>query len=134
MDERKGSAGNWRGDGALGTGMTHGMLDVTAIILTKDSAPHIGILLDQYERLGIAPRALVDSKTTDDTFAICHSAGVRTEIVENSVGRVGPLIGKVADLCDTGWILRFDDDELPSRQMLGATHALAPNPRHVQYH
>lgn len=109
------------------------MLDLTAIIVTKDSAPHIGIVLDHYKRLGIAPRVFVDSKTTDNTFAICNSAGVQTEIVENPVGRVEPLIEKVAHLCDTDWILRFDDDELPSRQMLETAHALVRNPQHAQY-
>lgn len=109
------------------------MLDLTTIIVTKDSAPHIGIVLDHYKRLGIAPRVFVDSKTTDNTLSVCRAAGARTEIVENPFGRVEPLIGKVAQLCDTDWILRFDDDELPSRQMLETAHALARSSGHAQY-
>jgi hypothetical protein len=108
-------------------------MDLTTIIVTKDSAPHIGIVLEHYKRLGIMPRVFVDSKTKDNTFAICNSAGVRTEIVENRVGRVEAVIEKVAHRCDTDWILRFDDDELPSRQMLETAQALVRNPQHAQY-
>lgn len=109
------------------------MQDLTTIIVTKDSAPHIGIVLEHFKRLGVVPRVFVDAKTTDSTFTICKAAGAQTEIIENPFGRVEPLIEKVAHLCDTDWILRFDDDELPSRQMLETAISLVRNPQHGQY-
>ena len=109
------------------------MLDLTTIIITKDSAKHIGIVLEHYRRLGPLPRIFVDSKSTDATLAICRSAGARAELIENEANRVEAVLEHVSRLCETDWILRFDDDELPSKRMLEVAPTLARSGRHSQY-
>jgi hypothetical protein len=89
------------------------------IILTRDSARWIGHVLSAYRELGVEPLYIVDSRSKDKTLEIlqalkadCIPFTPRGEIVEAGMIEFG------SKAAGTEWVLRVDDDEFPSRELL----------------
>jgi glycosyltransferase involved in cell wall biosynthesis len=96
---------------------------VTAIIITRDEAAHIGAALDSVAWAD--ERLVVDSGSTDDTVAIARSRGARVEIREWP--GYSAQKNHAAGLASHDWILSLDADERVTpelaaeiRQMLAA--------------
>lgn len=91
---------------------------VTVIVPTMNSAGYLDITLDYYRRMGVSPTVFVDAKSTDDTFRIASSSCEHVQLVDNAQGWVENIIARISRSVTTGWALRVDDDELPSRAVL----------------
>jgi len=91
---------------------------VTVIVPTINSAEHLDIVLEYYKRMGVAPVIFVDAKSTDDTFRVASRSCEHVHLVENPHGWVEGMIERISRTVPTGWALRVDDDELPSRAVL----------------
>jgi hypothetical protein len=92
------------------------------IVPTRDSARWIAAIVEAYQRLGIQPLYLYDTRSSDDTLAVLEAEGAAVISVTPTFDRVESLLYSARNAMDTEWIIRFDDDELPSRALLNWFH------------
>lgn len=93
--------------------------DLTVIVPTINSARYIDIILDYYrDELDIPVTLFIDSKTVDETPQLAAERAANVIPIQNRATRVGEIIEAMSMACTTPWILRIDDDELPSRAMI----------------
>jgi len=89
------------------------------VIPTRDSAGHIGILLEAYRALGIEPIYVLDTRSTDDTAAILARMGATVKPFTPGGDFVeAGMIEFAARAAGTEWVLRLDDDEFPSARLV----------------
>ena len=89
---------------------------------TRDSAAHVGILLEHFRRAGIGVQVFVDAGSVDDTLAVCRRSGHDTREVANPEGRTEAMVAAITEGARTDWVLRLDDDELPTDAMIAAVN------------
>lgn len=91
---------------------------ITLIVPTVDSEPWIRSVVDTYNGIGIRPVYAVDSRTRDRTREIL--AATRQDWIEVSAAapRVEALLPGILSRVSTPWVLRLDDDELPTPDLL----------------
>jgi glycosyltransferase involved in cell wall biosynthesis len=87
-------------------------------IPTINSAAYIDLILGYYAAVGLPVTVFVDRKTTDRTLSICKSLAKHVAEIMNPTWRVEYALPDISQRLGTPWILRLDDDELPSLQML----------------
>lgn len=90
----------------------------TVVVPTINSARWIADLHRYYSSIDVEPLYCVDSRSRDDTWAILQEVGARTISVASELRRVEALIVQLKDRVDTPWILRVDDDECPSAELI----------------
>lgn len=92
---------------------------LTVAIPTINSARYLDVLLGFYRAHGIPVTVFVDERTTDDSFSVAASLGADTVWLSNARGSVvEALVEPISKRCPTPWMLRIDDDELPTMEML----------------
>jgi glycosyltransferase involved in cell wall biosynthesis len=91
---------------------------VTVIVPTINSAGHLDIVLDYYKRMGVSPVIFVDARSTDDTFRVASNSCEHVHLIESPRNWVEGMVERISRSVTTGWALRVDDDELPSRAVL----------------
>jgi hypothetical protein len=89
------------------------------VVPTRDSARWVGVFLNAYRRLGVEPFFVVDSRSADDTLALLRrmNADLRVFTPGGDYVEAG-MIEFAAATCGADWVLRFDDDEFPTRALL----------------
>lgn len=88
------------------------------IIPTMNAENYIDIILDFYEEIGLPVTVFVDSKSEDTTKTKVEARGVETLVLNNPSTIVEGMIQELSIRSGTEWVLRMDDDELPSKAML----------------
>lgn len=91
------------------------------VIVTRDSARWIGFIAAAYKRLGLKPLYLVHDKSSDGTADALQDMGEDVRIISIPHDRVESALAQFSDLVREEWVLRMDDDELPSRKMIRYT-------------
>jgi glycosyltransferase involved in cell wall biosynthesis len=92
---------------------------VTVAIPTINSAQYLDIVLEFYREHGVPITVFVDDRSVDDTLAIARRLASRVIVVRNPAGFiVEGLVEQISRQCQTSWVLRVDDDELPTATML----------------
>jgi glycosyltransferase involved in cell wall biosynthesis len=88
-------------------------------IPTKNSIRWIGIFLKRYRELGIEPLYVVDERSIDDTLGFLQDSNARvvTILPRDNFAEAG-MIEFAANFLRKEWVLRIDDDEFPSINML----------------
>lgn len=92
--------------------------DITLVVPTIDSEPWIQSVIDFYTQIGLRPLFAVDSRTRDATRSVLEQSGQTWVEVSADAPRVEALMPEIIRRIDTKWILRLDDDELPSPAFL----------------
>jgi hypothetical protein len=86
---------------------------LSVCIITMNSAGRIKPLLE-YLRPHVAEIVVgVDSKTTDNTLAVCQGLADELFTVENPSATCNGGLEAIVNRCHGDWILRLDDDEYP---------------------
>ena len=99
--------------------MTNNYSTFQIIIPTRDSCGWIADVLGFYRRIGYAPLIVVDQRTKDNTREIIQANGFsHLEFCPNSDYPEAGMLEFAASQCERDWILRLDDDELPSDSLL----------------
>ncbi len=76
-------------------------------------------ILKYYEDRAIRAEVFVDANSSDRTLDTCRRHGYhRIETIRNRTGRVETLIEELSERASNDWILRIDDDEIPSDALL----------------
>jgi glycosyltransferase involved in cell wall biosynthesis len=92
-----------------------GVDDLTILIPTWNSGEYIDIFLSYYmDILKVPVVVVIDSKTDDNTRWVAKRWAADVWTVHNPANRVGEIIETFSRAAPTRWILRMDDDELPS--------------------
>ncbi|OAI23428.1 hypothetical protein A1351_19705 [Methylosinus sp. R-45379] len=95
------------------------MDDVRIFIPTRDSEKWIAGFLDAYREAGVEPLYVVDSRSADRTLSILREKGADViEFLPSDDFAEAGMIEFGARSAGTRWVLRFDDDEFPSRSLL----------------
>jgi glycosyltransferase involved in cell wall biosynthesis len=91
---------------------------VSIIIPTINSESYIELILKYYNDLNINVHLLVDSKTSDKTFDVAKRYA-SPQIMDNTSGLIADdVMEEISKKIGTDWVLRLDDDELPSKSLL----------------
>lgn len=90
----------------------------TVVVPTLDSAGWIESLHAYYRSIDVDPLYCVDTRSQDETATILAEIGARTAAVSSEAPRVEALVVHFKDLVETPWILRVDDDECPSAELV----------------
>lgn len=102
--------------------------DLTVAIPTVNSARHLDIILQFYRGNGIPVVVFVDNRSDDETLQVAREWAAETVAIPNPGGFVAEgLIEQISQACRTKWVLRIDDDELPSRAMMDFVHEVVAN-------
>ena len=88
------------------------------MIPTVNSARWLGHVIDYYRNIDLKVIFAVDTRTSDGTTSLLSAKGSKFVMVRGQHPRVESLIGEIVAKVDAEWILRIDDDELPSPGML----------------
>jgi hypothetical protein len=88
------------------------------VIPTRDSERWIAIFGEAYRELGVEPLYIYDTRSVDGTLS--ELTRINAEIVpatpqHNRVEGIVPILGGAAN---ADWVVRFDDDEFPSVQLI----------------
>lgn len=88
------------------------------VVPTRDSAGWLLSFADAYRKLGLSPLYLFDTRSSDNTLALLHSIGADVVPVEPKLDRVEAMLAVTRDVVDADWVVRFDDDEIPSTALV----------------
>lgn len=91
---------------------------LSIIVPTMNAESFIDITLSYYRDIEVPVTVVVDAKSRDDTQIIARSLATKVDVLENSSSVVEGMIERLSRLADSAWVLRLDDDELPSLGML----------------
>jgi hypothetical protein len=94
-------------------------MTLSIAIVTKDSAAYVEPLLRAARALADEVVIAVDATSTDRTEAICARYADKLFRVPLA-GYSGPAVHWLYRHCEGDWILRLDDDELPSEGLAAA--------------
>jgi len=92
---------------------------VEVFVPTRDSARWIGAFAHAWKRIGVSPLYVVDARTRDRTSSILRDLGMRQIDLMPEHDRVEDIVWRVGKGSTAEWLLRLDDDEFPSTDMLG---------------
>jgi hypothetical protein len=89
------------------------------VIPTRDGGGWLAPFARAYQRLNLRPLYLLDCRTTDNSGAILAENGCEfTEVAAVHDRGEDVLWRGVAMAADYPWLLRIDDDEMPSRALI----------------
>lgn len=99
---------------------------MTVVVPTINSAGWIRHILAYYRAVDLQPVFFVDTRSTDDCLAVLRGFGAHVEQVTGPEPRVEALLPAISDCTTTAWLLRVDDDEVPSRNLVGWLRSFDP--------
>jgi hypothetical protein len=88
------------------------------VIPTRDGGGWLAPFARAYARLGVRPLYILDSRTRDDSRAILARYGCDVVEVAAEHDRGEDVLWRGAAQADAAWLMRMDDDELPSVALL----------------
>jgi glycosyltransferase involved in cell wall biosynthesis len=93
--------------------------DLTIAIPTINSERYLDIVLEFYRDHGFPVTVFVDDGSDDNTLAVAKRSTPTVVPISNPCHFVAEgLIEQMSERCRTKWILRIDDDELPTLAMM----------------
>lgn len=87
------------------------------VVLTKDSARWFGAILDAYQALGVSPFVILDSASSDETEDLLRRKRIDFAKETSEFPRAEALVGTIGRHIRSEWVVRLDDDELPTRAL-----------------
>lgn len=97
------------------------------VIPTMNSQDYLETTLSYYRDIGLPVTVIVDSKSADETELIARTCAKEVVLIHNSSNVVEGMIQELSLKFETQWILRIDDDELPSIPMLNFVATMLDN-------
>jgi len=84
------------------------------VVITKNSGRWFEVILDTYDKMRIRPFVLLDHSSDDDTEELLKRRNTEYAKVRAEFPRVESLIRHISRHVHSEWVVRLDDDELPS--------------------
>jgi len=91
---------------------------LTIAIPTRDSAKYIDLIASFYREHDIKVKMFVDPRSEDGTLQIARLLTETIAIPNCTAMVVEGMLQSISEECGSKWVLRIDDDELPSLAML----------------
>lgn len=88
------------------------------VVPTRDSARWVATFAQAYRAVGIEPLYLYDTRSTDDTLGELMRVGAEIRQVTPAHSRVEAMLQFVPEVIETDWVVRLDDDEFPSIELI----------------
>lgn len=85
------------------------------VVVTKNSARWFGVILERYHALNIRPFVVLDASSDDGTEDLLRRENIEFVKELSEFPRVESLIRCIPGHVNSKWVVRLDDDELPSR-------------------
>lgn len=93
--------------------------NLTITIPTINSERYLDIVLGFYQEHGFPVTVFVDDQSEDNTLAVAKRSTATVVPISNPRHFVAEgLIEEMSERCPTKWMLRIDDDELPTLAMM----------------
>ncbi len=86
---------------------------LSTCIMTMNSAHRIRPLLEYVRLFSDEIVVGVDSKTTDDTLAVCEGLADELFVIQSDALTCNAGLEALVERCHGDWVLRLDDDEFP---------------------
>jgi hypothetical protein len=104
------------------------------VIPTRNGGGWLAAFARAYARLGVRPLYVLDARTSDDSRDILAQFGCDVIEVTADFDRGEDVLWRGAIQADARWLLRIDDDEMPSRALIDwMAHALPERPEPALY-
>jgi FkbM family methyltransferase len=91
---------------------------VDVVVPVYNAERWICAICDGYDALGLRPLFIVEARSTDQSLAILLSRKTRVFTAQGKKPYVESLLSGIIPYLSSRWILRLDDDELPSYGLL----------------
>ena len=119
----------------LGAGLPPG---IDVVVPVCNAARWINAICDGYDGLRLRPLFIVEARSSDDSLAILLGRNARAFTAQGEMPYVESLLSGIIPYFSSSWILRLDDDELPSSAMLrwvagNVSHLQAPSVAFPRY-
>ena len=119
----------------LGAGLPPG---IDVVVPVCNAARWINAICDGYDGLRLRPLFIVEARSSDDSLAILLGRNARAFTAQGEMPDVESLLSGIIPYFSSSWILRLDDDELPSSAMLrwvagNVSHLQAPSVAFPRY-
>jgi glycosyltransferase involved in cell wall biosynthesis len=88
------------------------------IVPFYNSEPYMDLVLGYYQAAGYSPICVVDRKSQDRTEEIAKSLSNSIILNESKSPVIEDMIADITGRAKSRWILRIDDDELPTKALL----------------
>jgi hypothetical protein len=88
------------------------------VIPTRNGGSRLAAFSRAYRRLGVQPLYLLDSRTDDNSRSILRQENARFIEVDPEHDRGEDVLWRGAGATDAEWLLRIDDDEMPSAALI----------------
>lgn len=109
-------------------------LKLSVCVITMNSARRIRPLIAHARTFADEVVIGVDSKTTDETFAVCQEAGADVVFwIQNDALTCNAGLAQLVEACSGDWVLRLDDDEYMEPQFLKIKDALMAQDHYTHY-
>lgn len=98
------------------------------VVPTLNAEAFLDITLSYYRQLGIPVTVVVDGKSTDRTEQIARQLADTVVVLDNEHKVVEGMIQTLSTQTGAAWVLRLDDDELPTKAMLAYVARIIQDP------
>lgn len=88
------------------------------IVPFYNSAAYLDIVLGYYKQVRCLPICVIDCKSDDKTEQIARSLSKSVLLNESKSLSIEEMIAEMTMHAKSKWVLRLDDDELPSKALL----------------
>ncbi|MGE0201775.1 MAG: glycosyltransferase [Candidatus Melainabacteria bacterium] len=106
---------------------------LSVCIITMNSSERIVPLLKYCRTFCDELVVGVDSKTTDNTLAVCEGLADELFVIDNGAPTCNGGLADLVARCHGDWVLRLDDDEFPEPHLARYKTALMTQPRLTHY-
>ncbi len=106
---------------------------LSVCIITMNSAHRIRPLLQYIRTFADEIVVGVDSKTTDDTLAVCEGLVDELFTIENNALTCNSGLEALVSRCHGDWVLRLDDDEFPEPLFSELKDGLMASEKYTHY-
>jgi FkbM family methyltransferase len=110
----------------VGAGLPPG---IDIVVPVCNAEKWINAICDGYDALRLRPLFIVEARSSDNSLAILLGRNARAFSARGKRPYVESLLSGIIPYLSSSWILRLDDDELPSYAML---HWIADSISHLQ--
>jgi glycosyltransferase involved in cell wall biosynthesis len=106
---------------------------LSTCIMTMNSSQRIRPLLEYIRHFSDEIVVGVDSKTTDDTLAVCEGLADELFVIQSDALTCNAGLEPLIERCHGDWVLRLDDDEFPEPHFKAMVTGLIANDRYTHY-
>jgi hypothetical protein len=91
---------------------------IDIVIPSRNALPWVFAIRRAYRRLGLQPRYFIDERSSRLYRKLAGWLLSETSTLRGTAAHLEPMLPEIVEACASEWILRVDDDEIPSAALV----------------